>query len=106
MKITTVLIIAALFATSCSKKKEPAAETEAPTPVQVEDARRGPLDRIIVSDAVLYPLNQANVTPKIGAPVRKVLVNRGDHVKAGQVVAELESRDLAASANESKGLYE
>ncbi len=45
---------------------------------------------------------QANVTSKISAPVRRILVNRGDHVKAGQLLAELESRDLAASAQESK----
>jgi multidrug efflux pump subunit AcrA (membrane-fusion protein) len=91
------------FAAGCGKKKEAAAEEEAPTPVQVEEARRGPLDRIVTADAVLYPINQANVTAKISAPIRRVLVNRGDHVKANQVVAELESRDLAAAVGESKG---
>jgi len=108
MKLTLAapLAILLLLASSCSKKEEKEAENEAPTPVQVEEARRGPIDRIIVSDAVLYPLNQANVTPKISAPVRRVLVNRGDHVKAGQVLAELESRDLAAAANESKSQYD
>src|ERR1019366_8346270 len=43
--------------------------------------------------------------PKISAPVRRMLVNRGDHVKQGQVVAELESRDLVAAAQESKGQW-
>ena len=57
---------------------------------------------VVTADAVLYPINQANVTPKISAPVKRVLVNRGDHVKAGQVLAELESRDLAAAASEAK----
>jgi HlyD family secretion protein len=42
------------------------------------------------------------VTPKLSAPVKRMLVNRGDHVRAGQVVAELETSDLAASAEESK----
>src|SRR6185437_11246908 len=50
--------------------------------------------------------NQANVTPKISAPVRRILVNRGDHVKVGQLLAELEHRDLTASAEESKHQYE
>lgn len=103
------LVLSVVLATACTKaneKKEKIAENEAPTPVQVEEARRGPLDRIIVSDAVLYPLNQANVTPKISAPVKRVLVNRGDHVKAGQLIAELESRDLAAVASESKSQLE
>jgi HlyD family secretion protein len=94
-------VFAAGVFTSCGKPKE-AAEAEAPTPVQVDDVTRGPIDLIVTADAVLYPVNQANVTSKISAPVRRVLVNRGDHVKAGQLLAELESRDLAASAQESK----
>ena len=96
-----------LLLAGCGKAKpKEGAEEEAPTPVQVEAARVGPLDRVVTADAVLYPINQANVTAKISAPIRSVLVNRGDHVKANQLVAELESRDLSASVNESKGLYD
>ncbi len=91
---------------SCGKKEATEAEVEAPVSVQVTEARKGPIDRVITADAVLYPIDQANVTPKIAAPVRKVLVNRGDHVKAGQVLAELESKDLVAAANESKSQWE
>jgi multidrug efflux pump subunit AcrA (membrane-fusion protein) len=89
-----------------AKKEEATAETEAPTPVQVETVRKGPIDHVITADAVLYPVNQANVTAKISAPVKRVLVNRGDHVKAGQLLIELETADLAATANESKSLYD
>jgi multidrug efflux pump subunit AcrA (membrane-fusion protein) len=102
------LLACALMA-GCGKEKPKAAaegEAEAPTPVQVEEARKGPIDHVIAADAVLYPINQANVTAKIGAPIKRVLVNRGDHVKANQVVVELESRDLTASVAESKGLVE
>jgi multidrug efflux pump subunit AcrA (membrane-fusion protein) len=96
----------ALVAGCSAKKDEEAADAEAPTPVQVETARKGPIDHIITADAILYPVNQANVTAKISAPVRRVLVNRGDHVKAGQLLVELETADLAATANESKSLYD
>ncbi len=89
--------------TGCGQAKEKAAaEAEAPTPVQVDDVTRGPIDLIVNANAVLYPVNQANVTSKISAPIRRVLVNRGDHVKAGQLLAELEDRDLTASEQESK----
>ena len=57
----------------------------------------------MTADAVLYPRDQANITPKISAPVRRFLVNRGDHVKQGQLLAELENRDLVAAATESRG---
>jgi len=51
-------------------------------------------------------LRQANITPKISAPVAKFLVQRGDHVHEGQILALLEDRDLVAAAQESKQLYE
>lgn len=96
-----------LLATGCGKKKEESeAEGEKPVPVQVEEARRGPIDHMITADAVLFAINQANVTSKISAPVRRVLVNRGDHVRAGQLLAELENRDLAATATEGRGQLE
>jgi multidrug efflux pump subunit AcrA (membrane-fusion protein) len=36
--------------------------------------------------------------------VQKFFVSRGDHVKAGQLLATLENRDLTAAVTESKGL--
>ncbi len=95
----------ALLLAACGKKtvaKEGGDEAEPPTPVTVEPVLRGAIDHVVVADAVLYPVNQANVTAKIAAPVKRILVNRGDHVRAGQVIAELESADLAAAAEESK----
>jgi multidrug efflux pump subunit AcrA (membrane-fusion protein) len=98
-----------LLLAACGKKDKEAAggeEQEPPTHVLVEAAVRGALDRVVEADAVLYPTNQANVMPKISAPVKRMLVNRGDHVRAGQLLAELESSDLAASANESQQQYQ
>ncbi len=108
--LTALLAGAAALLAGCGKaaSKEDAGggEQEPPANVTVETAALGAIDRVITADAVLYPINQANVMPKLAAPVRRMLVNRGDHVKAGQVLAELESADLAAAANESKALYE
>ena len=107
--VAAALFTAGLLLASCGKggaAKEDAGEQEAPTPVTVEAAVRGAIDHVVTADAVLYPINQANVTPKISAPVRRILVNRGDHVRTGQLLAELESRDLAAAAEESKHQYE
>src|SRR5579863_10458256 len=108
--LLSTVMAACVLLSGCGKEKA-AAEgggeaPEAPTPVTVETAGLGAIDRVVTADAVLYPINQANVTPKISAPVKRVLVNRGDHVRAGQLLAELESGDLAASANESSHQYE
>lgn len=105
-----VLFCVIAMLAACGKKKDTdddsGGETEGPTPVTVENAVLGAIDHVIEADAVLYPINQANVTAKISSPVKRVLVNRGDHVRAGQVLIELESGDLAASANESRSQVE
>ena len=84
----------------CAKQE---AEAEKIAPVQVAPVVKGTIRNIVSADAVLYPRDQANINPKISAPVRRFLVNRGDHVKQGQLLAELENRDLVAAAAESKG---
>lgn len=106
-----VLVLTACLAllASCSgksKEAEAGGETAAAAPVEVAPVARKTISHVITSEAVLYPINQANIMPKISAPVQKFLVNRGDHVTQGQVLAVLEDRDLLAAANESKGLYE
>jgi HlyD family secretion protein len=105
---TAVLALAALALLACGKKEkaDKGGESEAAAPVQAEAARRGPIDHIISVDAVLYPVNQSNVMAKISAPVERVMVNRGDHVRAGQAIAQLENRDLTAAVGESRGQLE
>jgi multidrug efflux pump subunit AcrA (membrane-fusion protein) len=91
-----------LLAVGCAKKEE--AEAEAPAPVQVTGVTQEPIRRIVAGDGVLFPLNQATVVPSISKPVVKFYVNRGDHVKQGQLVATLESRDLEAAVANAKAL--
>jgi multidrug efflux pump subunit AcrA (membrane-fusion protein) len=60
----------------------------------------------VTGDSLLFPVRQAAIVPKITAPVKKVYVNRGDRVRAGQVLLELEDKDLAAAVTESKAAYD
>jgi HlyD family secretion protein len=95
-----LLLIPLLLLVSCSKKEEK--EVEAPAPVQVTAVTQDTIRRIVAGDGMLFPRDQASVMPKIAAPVQRFLVQRGDHVKQGQLLAVLESRDLAAGEGESK----
>jgi multidrug efflux pump subunit AcrA (membrane-fusion protein) len=104
-KASAVSICLILLAGCSNKPKEPQ-EPQAAAPVETAPVTRKTIYRVITSEAVLYPVNQANIMPKINAPVKRFLVNRGDHVRQGQLLAVLEDRDLVAAANESKGLYE
>lgn len=97
-----IAAILALAVTACGKKEK---EAEPIVPVQVAPVIKGSIRQIVKADAILYPRDQANIMPKISAPVRRFLVNRGDHVKQGQLLAVLENRDLVAAALASKGQY-
>jgi len=89
---------------SCSKPKE--TEAEPVVPVQVAEVRRQTIDRVITADGILRALDQSNVMPKISAPVSRFYVNRGDHVRKGQLLAVLENRDLEAAVTDAKGSYD
>ena len=97
--------LACLMIAGCAKKDKEE-ETEPVVPVQVAEVQRDSIQRIISADAILYPVNQASIMPKISAPVKSFAVKRGDHVRQGETVAVLENRDLAASVAENKGSYE
>ena len=93
-----------LLAACSGNTSRPEAEEPA-TPVQVSTAQRRAIQHIVTAEAILYPVRQANIMPKISAPVARFLAQRGDHVREGQILAVLEDRDLIAAAQESKDLY-
>ncbi len=97
-----------LILAGCSRSSDAGAgdEAEAATPVQVAVAKREPIQQLVTAEAILYPVKQASIVPKISAPVQRFLVQRGDHVRQGQLVAVLEDRDLVAAAQESNQLYQ
>ncbi|MGH9354088.1 MAG: efflux RND transporter periplasmic adaptor subunit [Terriglobia bacterium] len=68
--------------------------------------KRATIRRVVTTAAVLYPLNQADIVPKISAPISEFFVNRGDHVHKGEPLAQLENKDLAAAAAQSEGAYQ
>jgi HlyD family secretion protein len=105
-RITSLLAGCAFMIVTLVACKKAAPPAEVVAPVRVAPAIKGSIRLIVNADAVLYPRDQANIVPKISAPVKRFLVNRGDHVKQGQLLAELEARDLAGAAQESRGQYD
>ena len=73
--------------------------------VQATHPQFGPITGEILSDAVLTPVAQAAIQAKITAPVKTFYIQRGAKVRAGQLLATLENRDLAAAVLDNKGSY-
>ena len=92
-----------LLALGCKK-----ADDTTPTPevyVQAAHPEQGSISDQITADAMLAPLAQSAISPKVTAPVKKFYVQRGAHVHAGELLATLENSDLAAAALDNKGSY-
>jgi HlyD family secretion protein len=100
LALCTALLLASTY--GC-KKDEAVPETVAT--VQAEHPGKGEISEHIDADAVLSPLAQAALSPKITAPVKAFYVQRGAKVKAGQLLATLENQDLQAAALDNKGSY-
>lgn len=99
--------LATLLLSACgSKPAEDAGDEAAAVPVQVAKAEQQAIEKIVTAEAVLYPLRQADIVPKISAPVAQFFVQRGAHVHEGQLLARLEHRDLSAAAQESRQMYD
>jgi HlyD family secretion protein len=74
--------------------------------VEVTPARRAPISEVISAEALVFPLRQAIIAPKITSTIKTFLVQRGSRVQKGQLLAVLENADLAAASEQSKGEYE
>ena len=91
-----------LFSAACSKDK---GDQEPTVSVQVAPVERTTIQRVVKSQAILFPKQQAAIVSKISAPVQKFLIKRGSPVHRGQLLAVLENRDLSAAAQDTQGAF-
>jgi HlyD family secretion protein len=87
----------------CSKEEK---EKEPEVSVQTTPAEKEDISQIVNEEAVIFPLQQATVAPKITSTIKQFYVQRGAKVKKGQLLATLENADLSAAAESSRGDYE
>jgi len=98
-----VLMAAGILFSGCGTKET--AEATPTVTVQVDAAEKEPIQRKVVTDAVLYPRDQAAIVPKVVSSVKKWFVDKGSRVKAGQLLGELENQDLTGAQMKSQGGY-
>jgi adhesin HecA-like repeat protein len=100
--LLAMIAVPLVLLSGCKKVAEP----EALVTVQAQSPVSGTLSSEEAADAVLAPIAQAAIAPKITAPVKKYYVERGQRVKAGQLLAVLENEDLNAAALDNQGAYD
>ncbi len=101
--LVVLLAVLCLAIAGCGKgEKDEGPEVS----VQAAPAAKADISRVVNTEAVIFPIAQSAITPKINAPVKKFYVVRGQKVRQGQLLATLENRDLSAAALDNKGAYE
>jgi len=71
-------------------------------PSKLADVTRGDLARSVVATGKIEPLAKVEVKSKASGIVEKILADYGDHVKAGQVLVELDKEQLRARVAEAR----
>jgi RND family efflux transporter MFP subunit len=103
-----------LMATGCDKK--PAAKTAAETqgmPVQTVTVSLVPVPQVSEYVATIKSRRSATLLPQVSGNLTKILVHSGDHVKARQVLMEIDPRlqmatvaSARATERQKKALYD
>jgi multidrug efflux pump subunit AcrA (membrane-fusion protein) len=101
--LAATVVSAGILISGCGSKE--VADATPTVTVQVDGAEKGPIQRKVVTDAVLYPRDQAAIVPKVVSSVKKWYVDKGSRVKAGELLGELENQDLTGAQMKSQGGY-
>lgn len=73
---------------------------------RTEQVRRGNLSVIVSATGTLEPTNQVDVSSELSGIVKNVAVDYNDRVKAGQVLAQLDTTKLEAQLTQSRAALE
>jgi HlyD family secretion protein len=97
-----VLLIVVFWLVWRSRKAADATEETTPVvSVRVAKAEQQSISAKVSAVGTIFPREQATVGAKISAQIKQMALLKNKVVKAGQVIAVLESRDLLAQRNEA-----
>ncbi|HXV80950.1 MAG TPA: biotin/lipoyl-binding protein, partial [Candidatus Binatia bacterium] len=90
------------FRNTAAVDSPPAPKGKAPLAVAVGEVRRGSVEEKISAVGSLMARRSVDVAPKISGRVDRVLVEVGDQVKDGQLIAEVDARALEEELREAE----
>jgi HlyD family secretion protein len=99
-KYNFIFLLLPLFA-ACGSHEEAPLKPVAVVDVKVAKAETVDVKIIVQAPAGVFAREQANISSRLTAPIRKLLVRKGDNVAAGQVLAQLDNQDLSAQCDEA-----
>jgi membrane fusion protein, multidrug efflux system len=103
LALAAALGAALLVGGACSSPlAAPAASPPAAVPVRASPVARGVLPVPVRASGTVHPKDERVLAFKVGGLVARVRVQAGDHVRRGEVLAELDATELAAGARQAR----
>lgn len=99
--IVVLVILAAVFGIAAALRPNRQID-----PSKIAAIERGDIARSVVATGKIEPLAKVEVKSKASGLVKKVYVDYGDHVKTGQLLADLDKEQLEAQVEAAKANLE
>jgi multidrug efflux pump subunit AcrA (membrane-fusion protein) len=93
IRLAATSLVLALSATACSHAQQSPPQAAAAV-VPVLAAQQGTVNPRTVLSGIIAPLQNVGITSTLAEPTDSVYVKEGDHVHAGQLLAQLDTADL------------
>ena len=97
--LVAVLIAGIVFGYQYYSDEETA---KAAAEIETETVQRMNLSSSVSATGTIQPVNSVEVSSKVTARIKEVLVKENDAVKAGQVVATLDAKDFEAKRDQAQ----
>ncbi len=105
-QLVPAVLACALILGACAQEESPESETTEEeviaVPVEVELPVRGDIYAVYSGTAPIEAFAEADVIAKVAGEVREILVEEGDDVRKGQVLARLDGDRLRLELNQSE----
>jgi membrane fusion protein, multidrug efflux system len=106
LNLVVLAILGQGLLSGCKPSSTEADKTPSPTVVQVMQPKRGPITRSITLPGEIKAYQQATLYAKVAGYLKTIPVDKGDQVKAGDLIADLEVPELLAEQTRYKAEVE
>lgn len=102
----TIVFILTMVLIYCTHNTDEEVIQTAVVPVKTEFSKLEVIHQPIITSGLLAPVSQMKLSFKTGGIIDKILVDEGMRVKQGQLLAQLDMREIEAKYNQAKSAYE
>src|SRR5947207_2537257 len=98
-----LFIFAAALLSGCHREAEPSAQSSAQLPLEIKVARpfQGEIIRSISLPGEIKPYQSATLYARVSGYLKNITVDKGDEVKEGTLLADIEVPELLADQAKS-----